>query len=50
MRPKGSGEGLAARRRRALALLDEGESLNEVARRIGMSGQFGDVSRQPAAL
>jgi transposase len=35
MRPKGSGEVLAARRRRALALLDEGESLNEVARRIG---------------
>ena len=35
MRPKGSGEVLAARRRRALALLDEGASLHEVARRIG---------------
>jgi transposase len=35
MRPKGSAGVLAARRRRALALLDEGLSLNEVARRIG---------------
>lgn len=35
MRPKGSAEVLAARRRRALKLLDEGLSLNEVARRIG---------------
>ena len=35
MRPKGSAEVLAARRRRALALLDEGLSLNEVARRVG---------------
>ena len=35
MRPKGSAEVLADRRRRALALLDEGYSLNEVARRIG---------------
>ena len=34
MRPKGSPEVLAARRRRALTLLDEGLSLNEVARRI----------------
>jgi transposase len=34
MRPKGSAEVLAARRRRALALLDEGYSLNEVARRM----------------
>jgi transposase-like protein len=35
MRPKGSAAVLAARRRRALELLDEGLSLNEVARRIG---------------
>jgi transposase len=35
MRPKGSAEVLAARRRRALKLLDEGLSLNEVARRVG---------------
>jgi transposase len=35
MRPKGSAAVLAARRRRALDLLDEGLSLNEVARRIG---------------
>ena len=35
MRPKGSAEVLAARRRRALELLDEGFSLHEVARRIG---------------
>ncbi len=35
MRPKGSAEVLADRRRRALELLDEGHSLNEVARRIG---------------
>ena len=34
MRPKGSAEVLAARRRRALELVDEGLSLNEVARRI----------------
>ncbi len=34
MRPKGSAKVLAARRRRALALLDEGLSLNAVARRI----------------
>jgi hypothetical protein len=34
MRPKGSAEVLAARRHRALKLLDEGLSLNEVARRI----------------
>lgn len=34
MRPKGSAEVLAARRRRALSLLDEGRSLHEVARRI----------------
>ena len=34
MRPTGSAEVLAARRRRALALLDEGLSLNEVARRM----------------
>ncbi|MFQ5471404.1 MAG: winged helix-turn-helix domain-containing protein [Dehalococcoidia bacterium] len=34
MRPKGSAEVLARRRRRALALLDEGLSLNEVARRM----------------
>jgi len=34
MRPKGSAEVLARRRRRALALLDEGYSLNEVARRM----------------
>lgn len=35
MRPKGAAEVLAARRRRALKLLDEGLSLNEVARRVG---------------
>jgi len=35
MRPKGSAKVLAARRRRALKLLDEGLSLNEVARRLG---------------
>jgi len=35
MRPKGSGELLADRRRRALELLDKGWSLNEVARRVG---------------
>jgi len=34
MRPKGSAEVLARRRRRALALLDEGYSLNEVGRRM----------------
>jgi len=34
MRPRGSAEVLAARRRRALALLDRGLSLSEVARRI----------------
>ena len=34
MRPKGSAEVLARRRRRALALLDQGLSLNEVARRM----------------
>ena len=34
MRPQGSAKVLAARRRRALALLDEGLSLNAVARRI----------------
>ena len=34
MRPKGSAEVLARRRRRALELLDEGLSLNEVARRM----------------
>ena len=35
MRLRGSAELLEDRRRRALALLDEGRSLNEVARRIG---------------
>lgn len=35
MRPKGSAELLQYRRRRALELLDEGRSLNEVARIIG---------------
>jgi transposase len=35
MRPKGSAEVLADRRRRALALVDKGLSLNGVARRIG---------------
>lgn len=34
-RPKGSADLLEDRRRRALALLDEGCSLNEVGRRIG---------------
>jgi len=35
MRPKGSAEVLADRRRRALRLVDSGHSLNEVARKIG---------------
>lgn len=35
MRPSGSPDLIADRRKRALALLDEGLSLNEVARRIG---------------
>ena len=35
MRPKGSAQVLADRRRRALKLLDKGLSLNEVARRLG---------------
>src|ERR1700674_2637049 len=34
-RPKGSADLLEERRRRALALLDSGHSLNEVGRRIG---------------
>ena len=34
-RPKGSADLIKDRRRRALALLDEGHSLNEVARQIG---------------
>src|SRR5271167_4264256 len=34
-RPRGSADLLEDRRRRALALLDSGYSLNEVARRIG---------------
>ncbi len=37
MRPRGSADLLEDRRRRALALLDEGLSLNEVGRRIGCS-------------
>ena len=35
MRPKGSPDLIADRRRRSLALLDEGFSLHEVARRVG---------------
>lgn len=35
MRPRGSADLLEDRRRRALALLDEGLSLNQVGRRIG---------------
>lgn len=35
MRPKGSAAGLEGRRRQAVALLDEGLSLNAVARRLG---------------
>jgi transposase len=35
MRPKGAAAVLEARRRRALALLEEGHSLNAVARRLG---------------
>ena len=35
MRPRGSADLIADRRRRALALVDDGLSLNEVARRIG---------------
>jgi transposase len=34
-RPKGSADAIADRRRRALSLLDQNLSLNEVARRIG---------------
>jgi len=34
-RPQGSSDAIADRRRRALSLLDQGLSLNEVARRIG---------------
>lgn len=37
MRPRGSADLLEDRRRRALSLLDEGLSLNEVGRRIGCS-------------
>ncbi len=37
MRPRGSADLLEDRRRRALAFLDEGLSLNEVGRRIGCS-------------
>jgi transposase len=37
MRLRGSAELLEDRRRRALALVDEGRSLNEVARKIGCS-------------
>jgi transposase len=35
MRPKGSAKVLEARRRRALTLLDQGLSLNEVGRKLG---------------
>jgi transposase len=35
MRPKGSAKVLSQRRRRALKLVDDGVSLNEVARRLG---------------
>ena len=35
-RPKGSAELLEARRRQALRLLDEGYSLNEVGRMVGL--------------
>ena len=35
MRPPGSAKVLEARRRRAMTLLDEGRSLNEVARKLG---------------
>jgi hypothetical protein len=38
MRPKGSADLLSDRRRRALKLLDEDLSLNEVARRVGCAG------------
>src|SRR5260370_6889334 len=37
MRPRGSADLLEDRRRRALALVDEGLSLNAVGRRIGCS-------------
>jgi transposase len=37
MRPRGSADLLEDRRRRALALVDEGLSLNEVGRRLGCS-------------
>ena len=42
-RLKGSADLLEDRRKRALALLDSGYSLNEVGRRIGMQCQFGDA-------
>ena len=35
MRPKGSAEVLSGRRRRALKLVDDGVSFNEIARRLG---------------
>jgi transposase-like protein len=35
MRPQGSAKVLEARRRRALSLLDQGRSLNEVGRKLG---------------
>ena len=37
MRPKGSAEVLSDRRRRALQLVDQGVSLNAVARKLGCS-------------
>ena len=42
-RLKGSADLLEDRRKRALALLDSGESLNEVGRRIGCNAKFGDA-------
>jgi transposase len=49
-RPKASADLLEDRRRRALALLDEGYSLNEVGRRIGCNAssvmRWRDARRQ----
>ena len=42
-RPKGSADLLEDRRKRALALLDAGHSLNEVGRRDWMQSEFGDA-------
>ena len=43
-RPKGSPDRIKDRRERALALLDEGHSLNEVARQIGCNASSVNVA------